>query len=44
MIVKRMFAQSGLTLSIIPVGHSIVPSSAGAADDVVELVVREFGT
>ncbi|MEQ1889168.1 MAG: flagellar motor protein MotB [Alphaproteobacteria bacterium] len=39
---KRLLAQGGQSLSIIPVGHSVTPDAAPAAGDVVELVIREL--
>lgn len=41
--IKKLFIQSGLSLTILPVGHSVTPSSSQPAEDLVELVIREIG-
>ena len=43
LIIKKLFIQAGLGLTILPVGHSVTPSSAQPAEDLVELVIREIG-
>ncbi len=41
--ITKLFARSGLSLSVIPVGHSVAPSGSEPATDLVELVIRELG-
>ena len=40
---KKLLAQGGASLSIIPVGHLLSATGAGPANDLVELVIRELG-
>ncbi len=41
--IKKLFAQSGLTLPIVPVGHSVAALDGAPVRDLVELVIRELG-
>lgn len=42
MVAKKLLAQGGQSLSIIPVGHSVPADGGTAMGDVVELVIREL--
>lgn len=41
-MVKKLLRQGGQSLTIVPVGHSIVSTTDAAGGDIVELVIREL--